>query len=1246
MTLGAPAARTRARSVDDPYVGLTYFTEEYVDYFFGRDAESSLIIGNLRAARLTLLYAESGVGKSSVLRAGVVARLRGFAERDAKGRGSPRLVPVIFSSWSGRPVADLVGAIGAAIAPYLAAGSAPEMPVGDLEAALAAASEAIDATLLLVLDQFEEYFLYPDDAPEEERIAAQLDRCVARPDLRANFLVSIREDSYAELGQLFRGRSTNVYGNFLHMDRLGRVGGREAIERPLERRNESMPESEPFSIEPELVDAVLDQVGRDRSDERIETTFLQLVMRRLWEEEGEAGSRVLRLSTLEKLGGAQAIIGSHLDRAMESDADGAGGLSLEQRRVAAQVFRFLVTSGGTKIALTTSDLADLTGLPATEIEPVVRHLSSPGLHILRAVVFQDGEAEPRFEIFHDALADPIVKWRTRVKEEEREAGARQEREEKEEARRAAAAAEGRAARERRRRQFAQVLLGLVVLLLLGGAIYIALHQRSVSEQRSATNQSVRAAERIAELAHAPSFGPPGAALASVEDYGLWPTTEAREQELAALQRNPGLPLIFIGHTRAVTGIAYWPRPGTPRSENLATAGADRTVRLWGPQGSEVDGSPLIARGGLTTVAVSPPAADGTRMIAAGLATGRVELWRTDGAGEVPKSASSTLLPAAAGSGPVRGLAFSPRNPDLLAAGGTGVTLWDLKGIPFRQVRRPGAGDVEDLAFTSDGRRLLVATTAGGRSFGLTGAGFAAGRPVPLGGRAASAVATGPHGAYALGGEGWIAVRGGVRGPTALKVPGQVTSLAFAAAGGVLVAAGKDWNVTTWDLATGRSFGPPRTAEKTAIDDVAVSPNGRTIAAAGADGMARLWPLRPRRSLATIVGSISAAEAPAGEEPTIWGLTVGAGGLVAAADGAAGTSIWSLKSPPSPDAPPRPVARIPGTSYAVASHKDILITGSGNSFVVYGVGKECGKGIHLCRLAAPTQAFSEVPVKSLVVKQYGSRLLLASTAERGGEGFFNLWDLRYAADGKVVHLPSSSHLRTSLECLTFSPRSPLLAAGGRDGKTRVWDLSDLRRPPRELHFGHAHGNEKQPVDAIAFSRDGSWLASGGGDQQVVLWTVSGDPGDVSVERTPGTMLQGQSIFALAFSPKGNTLAAGDGEGVTCLYDVATRREIGNDSCLLGHKPEAVEGGGINALKFAGTSDGKVLLTAGGGQSIVAWSSVLWNGSGAAPVERKIRRYECALAHQNLTENEWSTVFSSTAIGGSFNRRTCSRYGPVE
>ena len=61
---------------DSPYKGLIPYSEEDAPFFFGRDAEREIITANLMASRLTLLYGASGVGKSSVLRAGVTHHLR------------------------------------------------------------------------------------------------------------------------------------------------------------------------------------------------------------------------------------------------------------------------------------------------------------------------------------------------------------------------------------------------------------------------------------------------------------------------------------------------------------------------------------------------------------------------------------------------------------------------------------------------------------------------------------------------------------------------------------------------------------------------------------------------------------------------------------------------------------------------------------------------------------------------------------------------------------------------------------------------------------------------------------------------------------------------------------------------------------------------------------------------------------------------------------------------------------------
>src|SRR6266480_4895989 len=89
---------TKRRS---PYQGLIPYSEQDAPFFFGREKETRLITANLFASPLTLLYGASGVGKSSVLRAGVAHDLR-----DRKD-----LLVVVFNLWQGNPVSALVQAI-------------------------------------------------------------------------------------------------------------------------------------------------------------------------------------------------------------------------------------------------------------------------------------------------------------------------------------------------------------------------------------------------------------------------------------------------------------------------------------------------------------------------------------------------------------------------------------------------------------------------------------------------------------------------------------------------------------------------------------------------------------------------------------------------------------------------------------------------------------------------------------------------------------------------------------------------------------------------------------------------------------------------------------------------------------------------------------------------------------------------------------------------------------------------------
>jgi hypothetical protein len=455
---------------ETPYVGLTPFTEQDAPFFFGREKERRLIAANMLASRLTLLYGASGVGKSSVIRAGVQRDFRVQAERALAAGRYPESLVVVFTGWRDDPIVGLVECVKASVREVLG-DHAPEPPSDDLrfdelltewirrldERALASADdhdEPVRTELLVVLDQFEQYFVYHPDEDGPGTFAVEFPRAVNREDLRANFLISLREDAYTMLDR-FEGRITNLFGSNFRIEHLDETAATAAIEKPIETYNQLLGDgATKYEVESELVEAVIRDVRAgnivfgqagggvvehpEPEQTRVETPFLQLVMSRLWAEEQQKHSHVLRYETLRNLGGAERIVRRHLDEAMSALDDG-------ERAVAARMFHQLVTPSGTRMVHSARDLAGYAEVPVEIAEPILEKLDER--RILRTIDAAPGERTPRFEIRHDVLAGAVVEWNRQYEEARR-------REEDEIRQRAEL-------EEERRRQRARIFLGSV-----------------------------------------------------------------------------------------------------------------------------------------------------------------------------------------------------------------------------------------------------------------------------------------------------------------------------------------------------------------------------------------------------------------------------------------------------------------------------------------------------------------------------------------------------------------------------------------------------------------------------------------------------------------------------------------------------------------------------------------------------------------------------------------------------------------
>ena len=311
-----------------PYVGLRPFHESDYAFFFGRDREIRVISSNLQSQPLTVLYGPSGVGKSSVLQAGVLPRLRNVSNHPI----------VYFNEWQSPSFLSeldekcrrLIATATLAQAPASA-----QIQSERISLRFKKTDEPLDDALeqttrfFLLLDQFEEFLAYHPEGPGRE-FEAVLARIVNREDVQTNVLIGIREDALAKLDQRFGMRIPNLLGNTLEIEHLDAAAAREAILQPIAVLNQD-PDAGRWQVESELVDEVLRQLQSEevRSDSlgsgpaaifgrerRIETAFLQLVLMRLWNEELLASSHTLRSETLSKIGGAGSIVQKHVDSVM------------------------------------------------------------------------------------------------------------------------------------------------------------------------------------------------------------------------------------------------------------------------------------------------------------------------------------------------------------------------------------------------------------------------------------------------------------------------------------------------------------------------------------------------------------------------------------------------------------------------------------------------------------------------------------------------------------------------------------------------------------------------------------------------------------------------------------------------------------------------------------------------------------------------------------------------------------------
>ena len=810
-------------------------------------------------------------------------------------------------------------------------------------------------------------------------------------------------------------------------------------------------------------------------------------------------------------------------------------LEPHERDLAARTFHQLVTPEGTKIAHTVGALSSYADVEPDELLPMLKTLSDG--RILRPVDPPPGQATPRYEIYHDVLAAPILEWCTEYVRAKREEERRS---------------------EERRRQQTSTFRRLTGVLALGLMIAAAALVWAIDQRQNAVEQSERAhvqAElarsqgklaRSQELANTAlaqiRVDPELAVLLALEAVRAAPTAQARDALRAALAAS---------HVRTVLPAGKGPVADASYSSDgsrVVTAASDGYARLW----RAADGHLLRAfraRGGVPEAAID---ASGARVTAAA-GVGGPRLW--DARSGRPIALPGERLVAAT-------VAFSPEGGLVAAAGqnpnrpgSAEVRVWRAAdGVPV-QTFRGHTQFIYHVEFSPDGRRLVSASKDRTARIWTLGRSDAVviehSKPV-------NDARFSPDGAF-VATAGWdgivkvVPVTGGAE--RVLPVGrGRVYSVAFGPTAGTLAAASADWTVQYWGITRTTVL----RGHTGAVSSVAFSRRGDLVSAS-ADGTARVWDVSTGQARAAMRGHAgpvaSAAFSPDGGRV-----------VTASADGT--SRIWDVASAPRL-AVLRPKGRDRPPSFSTSGY-GVQFSNDGRFLLVR-------SGFDWPRLYdASGKLLAALPRKggtttSGAFSPDGTLVAIATAV-----GPVQVWDV---PGGRLVrslrgHEPrelGTPGLGFLIRRVGFSPDGTQLLTAGYDGTARICDVATWGT----LHVLEAKSG---PLEAATFSPDGKLVATAGfGDHAVRIW----DAGNGTLVRAlPGRV----NLYCASFGPDATLLVSCGADGVARIWDVAGGRLI---LALRGH---------VKAVLSAVFSpDGKLVATTG-----QDGTARIWDAATGAPV----------------------------------------------
>lgn len=715
----------------------------------------------------------------------------------------------------------------------------------------------------------------------------------------------------------------------------------------------------------------------------------------------------------------------------------------------------------------------------------------------------------------------------------------------------------RDARQRRaHRRQSQLRAGLVAMcclalvattlsIFLGRAVHRANAAQAAAETASAASLSRQVALEAEDLS---TTSPATARLLALAAYRISPTFDARSALLDSTSQPPVTRLLGpAGSMRAVY---------SPDGRWIAAAYAGGLVRVYERSSSGVVRSPVLraavtasqGSGDLFAAEFSP---DG-RLLAVAGGGGVVTMFDMTDPLHPRAWASALRGPQSA----VQGLRFNADGTEIAAAtSDPGLYRWRLSGQSATPLDDWSAiqASAQSVAF---GRAGLVAVGAADGTVQLLHEG--AGGALSAYGRAVVADADGgvfslafsPDGARLIAGTkksgvvSWAVKRGRLRARMSLGgFPAQVNSVAFDADGARFAGASSGGLSQVWTTADHALVSAIRGPSN--FTSAVFSPDGSALMTGALDGGIQ------------ITGLASPRAVPLGD--TIWSLSyVESGSMLYAAVGSAAPALVpfdigegrALESQPALTLPG--AATLDGTGAASANGHTVVAGTTTGRLAVFHPGSGAAPDL-LDGQSRLTEAVAVSPDGSLVAAASDDRTVAVYRLAATGR-FEQLAALKtelplgvqfspdgrllavgtvgrtvelYSIDRSVEQLATLTGFKNYVYGIGFSRDSKTLAAGGSDDAVRLWDISTPSEPKQ---LGGPLKGATGEIYSVQISPDARLVAAASKDGRVWLW--SGRPGRSRRYAALGGL--GSHVNSVAFDPHGGVVAGGGGDGDVALW----------------------------------------------------------------------------------------------------------------